>query len=1398
MDSISEAASVREIRGILKNSSWDLSDLYRATFDRIKRSKHSKIAQRALLWASHSQRTLTINEFRHALAIEHDSTELDPESLMRVDLTLSACMGLLACDNGYFGLVHLTAYEFFSNHLDQHEMFLSCLTCLQYNRALDGPCENVEGLQSKIEQIPLLDYSGKYWHEHVSNEAASMKQIQALINNGKQLASTTQIFYYKPYSDSSLRSSTFNSIPKDRTAAHVASLAGLPMTLGALLDSNDCLSIDSEGFTPLHLAAMFGRTECMRKLLTIPEVRKRSLNLRDNTGWTPIFWSAMKGHLTAVDILVDEGADISLLDKQDWSVIDWVAFKDEPEVIERLLRSKTLSDVESQAGRYHRHHPVQIPTSASRSLRVSASQGSHAAFATLADYFGNRLDSDESDEETITKGVVRRGRRGRRRSTETVAETDHMHAIVRRMQFFRSAGPEIDHISIFDRRESTLMTAKFTLRLFEDAIRNGSIEVVQCLLESTDCLAKYMQRDRWHRTPLHVAAFCPHAAMTHLLLRHGATPIADDNDTTPLDIACRVGSQEVIEALLAAATPGVNCLRYIWYNFSLLPKIWERINQRTYYGGQGKPSDTSVDIYSSHDVLQQMYDAQVTIAEQLIQPGTSISDEQLRDAMACGNIRGFRLLLNHGGQIETLDESERSMLHHAAESSRNGSDGFDTPHHDGHDDAYNNLCRWQRFEYRLENLELDAVGVAPLLELGAPIDQQSPDGRTALYYALSPDEDFKSRAKPKRQPMGWHEPSDRSRQAGNFQQAEILLLNGANPKICTQSGLNGFHFLAASPGLTEDETMRLFNLMPHSAELTTEAASLRQVKMNDTKCNNAASIAIVFGKLKLMLEILKCGATFPTEDVLTRALRLAIERGDIPTFRWLAQHGAKMEQNPLLVTMDHHKYNFNTSGFRQDDEQHAQTILESVLLNGSSITLDGTDPVHGKSEDGGNMLHAAMTHGCHEAFVDKLLDQGLDPREKDDHGHNVLHLAVARINISDAVVHKLISRGVDVKAVDDQGQNMLHKAVDACRPTPFIQELIDLGVDLLQRDQEGFIPAGIARRWNRTRWVDCLGEAGSKQGICKRCKCKKHNGQFVWSTREASLQAASHEGKVEMVRMLLNHGADVNSQSNRYGNALHAASYGGHMEVVQILLDRGAEINAPSSKYGNALHAASAGSKSEVFQTLLDRGAEHTMTDHLGRSILHQAATGTSSTFLASVLEIVQDIDRQDSQDWTPSHWAAYFGQSDTVDTLISAGANMHATDWQGWTPYQLASFAGYTDVCEIIRRRVDINSDEIRSPRAGSYLRGDCDSCSHVSQGSLLKTEKVFRLIPIRSFSRRNITVYPAPHHLDMIFASAAAGMHIVCMHSIPFSSTFDMEKRERQNKSPLSGHRQNLETNP
>ena len=89
------------------------------------------------------------------------------------------------------------------------------------------------------------------------------------------------------------------------------------------------------------------------------------------------------------------------------------------------------------------------------------------------------------------------------------------------------------------------------------------------------------------------------------------------------------------------------------------------------------------------------------------------------------------------------------------------------------------------------------------------------------------------------------------------------------------------------------------------------------------------------------------------------------------------------------------------------------------------------------------------------------------------------------------------------------------------------------------------------------------------------------------------LMAAStiRHTSIELIYVLLDHGAEVNAQDDRGCTALILASFAGNVQAAGILLDNGADIDAHESCDQTALTRASLCGNAKVVQKLLEEGA---------------------------------------------------------------------------------------------------------------------------------------------------------------------------------------------------------------
>ena len=187
---------------------------------------------------------------------------------------------------------------------------------------------------------------------------------------------------------------------------------------------------------------------------------------------------------------------------------------------------------------------------------------------------------------------------------------------------------------------------------------------------------------------------------------------------------------------------------------------------------------------------------------------------------------------------------------------------------------------------------------------------------------------------------------------------------------------------------------------------------------------------------------------------------------------------------------------------------------------------------------------------------------------------------------------------------------------------------------------------------------------------------------------DSALILASIEGSSDIVRLLLDAGADVHKARSHSGDtALHFASLNGHRACVSLLLDAGADVdrfNTPSLSLrdmyqgATALHLASMKGWKEVVEILLAArsNVNETANDSKESTPLHLALEGWGK---------VSAFDRNRKrrtyrEDGGPE------GFSDAVQLLLSAGADVHkARTSCGSTPLHLACQYGLVDNVKLL-----------------------------------------------------------------------------------------------------------------
>jgi ankyrin repeat protein len=201
----------------------------------------------------------------------------------------------------------------------------------------------------------------------------------------------------------------------------------------------------------------------------------------------------------------------------------------------------------------------------------------------------------------------------------------------------------------------------------------------------------------------------------------------------------------------------------------------------------------------------------------------------------------------------------------------------------------------------------------------------------------------------------------------------------------------------------------------------------------------------------------------------------------------------------------------------------------------------------------------------------------------------------------------------------------------------------------------------------------------------------------------APIANAAAAGRIDIVRLLLEHGADPNLPEEQIaprGRALYAAVFNRHYEIAELRLERGAFPNPPVESSGDALWVAREfRPDARMEQLLLSYGATppHEDPDEAWPAVahnwmritpLHDAARAGDLEKAKALLDAGADLTARDEHlRSTPLAWAAKFGQREIVTLLLERGAPRSLPDDAAWaTPLAWAKKRGHEEIARLLQ----------------------------------------------------------------------------------------------------------------
>jgi ankyrin repeat protein len=225
---------------------------------------------------------------------------------------------------------------------------------------------------------------------------------------------------------------------------------------------------------------------------------------------------------------------------------------------------------------------------------------------------------------------------------------------------------------------------------------------------------------------------------------------------------------------------------------------------------------------------------------------------------------------------------------------------------------------------------------------------------------------------------------------------------------------------------------------------------------------------------------------------------------------------------------------------------------------------------------------------------------------------------------------------------------------------------------------------------------------GDTSAVTDLLRSQQDLARYAGELGKTGLHWAAETDRVDVARLLLDAGADMEATTSWGATPLDWAATMGSGRVAELLLSRGAS--------GFTIIAAAALGKLEEVKAAVESGGDLSVhrrrsapaspnaewpadSAHMQGDVLSDAMYAAARNGHAPVVEYLLDrgasIDAKGFFGGTALHWAAINGHGRTVDLLLARGANLSIRDARfDATPEDWAKEGEHVEIASVLRKR--------------------------------------------------------------------------------------------------------------
>jgi ankyrin repeat protein len=404
--------------------------------------------------------------------------------------------------------------------------------------------------------------------------------------------------------------------------------------------------------------------------------------------------------------------------------------------------------------------------------------------------------------------------------------------------------------------------------------------------------------------------------------------------------------------------------------------------------------------------------------------------------------------------------------------------------------------------------------------------------------------------------------------------------------------------VAATPSAQPVKTdLRLIGAIRERDEARASSLIREHVGVNETQPDGATALAwaVYLDEANIVDELLRSGAKVDTADEYGETpLTLASATGDVPVMEKLIAAGA------------------DAKVARWNGETALMIAARSGSVPGVKLLIaHGADLNAVEARKGQNALMWAAAEG-HCEVVDALIQAGADVKAVSKGGFTPLVFAANKGDVQS--VKLLLKAGLSPNYVLPNGTGVLHVAVSGGK-TEMVQALLDDHADVNLADKKGLTPLHMAAQAGNLEMVKLLLAKGANPNLLTAAippptgaaARNPFRGQVGQQTALLMAAKANHE---DVMRVLVDGGADPKIKAQDGTTLLMAAAGSGHLATVEYAYGLDPDVNAVTARKSTVVHAAVTGTMQistqadicDVIKFLASKGADLDAEDANGRT----------------------------------------------------------------------------------------------------------------------------------------------------------------------------------------------------